>query len=335
MSTPMSAARIAPVAWRSTPAPERALRTASVVPLPALRRITVPGTGPEDVVVLDDGAAVTGLDDGRILRVEPDGGTRVVADTGGRPLGIERHGDDLLVCDARRGLLEVDPRTGAVGELVTEVDGARLAFCNNAAIGSDGSVWFTDSSRRFGIDHWRADIMEHSGTGRLLRRGPDGDVRVVLEGLQFANGVAIAPDASWVVVAQTGAYRLDRIWLTGDRIGQREDFVVDLPGFPDNIAIGSDGLVWVAMAAPRNRVLDRLAPYPRLRRAAWSLPERLQPQATPTTWVMAYDSDGRLAHDLQGSDERMHMVTGVREHAGIVWLGSLQGDCMAFFALHG
>ena len=331
----MNAPSVAPVAWRSTRAPARAKRTASDVPLPRLRRVTVPGTGPEDVVVLDDGAALTGLADGRILRVDAAGATSVVADTGGRPLGIERYGDDLLVCDARRGLLVVDPRTGSVGELVTEIEGARMVFCNNAAVGPDGSVWFTDSSRRFGIDAWRADIMEHSGTGRLVRRDPDGAVHVVLDGLQFANGVAIAPDASWIVVAQTGAYRLDRVWLTGDRAGQREDFVIDLPAFPDNVATGSDGLVWVAMASPRNRVLDRLAAHPRLRGVAWSLPERLQPRATPTTWVTAYDGDGRLVHDLQGRDERMHMVTGVREHNGVVWLGSLQGDCMASFALGG
>ncbi|MDP1876261.1 MAG: SMP-30/gluconolactonase/LRE family protein, partial [Actinomycetota bacterium] len=60
----MSAPSIAPVAWRSTPAPARAKRTASEVPLPPLRRVTVPGSGPEDVVVLDDGVALTGLDDG-------------------------------------------------------------------------------------------------------------------------------------------------------------------------------------------------------------------------------------------------------------------------------
>ena len=293
----------------------------------------MPGTGPEDVVVLDDGRALTGLNDGRLIRVTAEGVVTLVADTGGRPLGIERYGDDILVCDARRGLLLVDPRTGSVGELVTEIDGVPMMLCNNAAVAPDGGVWFTDSSRRFGVDHGRADIMEHSGTGRLLRRDPDGTVHVVLDGLQFANGVAIAPDASWVVVAQTGGYRLDRMWLTGERAGQREDFVVDLPGFPDNIATGSDGLVWVSLVSPRNKVLDVLAPYPRLRSLAWSLPERLQPQAAPTTWVMAYDASGGLVHDLQGHDDRMHMVTGVRELDGVVWLGSLQGNCVASFTL--
>ncbi len=329
----MAPPKLSPVAWKSRKAPPRAARATSERPLPGLVRFTVPGTGPEDVVVLDDGSVLTGVDDGRLLRLTADGTMSVFAETGGRPLGLERYGDDLLVCDARRGLLLVDPRTGAVGELATEVEGVPMLFCNNAAVGPDGTVWFTDSSRRFGIDHWRADIMEHSGTGRLLRRDPDGDVHVVLDGLQFANGVALAPDASWVVVAETGAYRLDRVWLTGERAGQREDFVGDLPAFPDNIATGTDGLVWVSMASPRNKVLDALAPHPRLRSAAWALPERLQPQPTMTTWVTAFDDQGHLVHDLQGNDDRMHMVTGVREHEGVVWVGSLQGDCIASFTL--
>jgi sugar lactone lactonase YvrE len=44
-------------------------------------------------------------------------------------------------------------------------------------------------------------------------------VDVLLDDLQFANGVLLVPDA--VVVAETGGYRLTRFWLTGARAGQR------------------------------------------------------------------------------------------------------------------
>ena len=56
----------------------------------------------------------------------------------------------------------------------------------------------------FDLEHYMADLIEHSGTGRLLRRDPDGSLDVVLGGLQIANGVALAPDGSYLVVAQTG-----------------------------------------------------------------------------------------------------------------------------------
>ena len=98
-----------PVVWQPPAAPTRAKARSGPLPLPPVRRLEVDGTGPEDVVVDEAGRVVTGVDDGRVLRVGPDGRVEVVADTGGRPLGIELLGDDrLLVCDARRGLLAVD-----------------------------------------------------------------------------------------------------------------------------------------------------------------------------------------------------------------------------------
>jgi hypothetical protein len=49
--------------------------------------------------------------------------------------------------------------------------------------------------------------------------------------------------------------------------------------------------------------------------------------------VMAFDDDGKLVHDRQLSPERFHMVTGVREHHGTVWLGSLAEPAVACFEL--
>ena len=40
-------------------------------------------------------------------------------------------------------------------------------------------------------------------------------------------------------------------------------------------------------------------------------------------WVQAYDSDGALVQDLQMTHPQFHMVTGVREFEGSLWLGSL------------
>lgn len=69
--------------------------------------LEVGGHGPEDVVLDGEGRIYTGVDDGRILRHTADGrGAETIADTGGRPLGLELYGDDeLLICDARAGLL--------------------------------------------------------------------------------------------------------------------------------------------------------------------------------------------------------------------------------------
>ncbi|MDQ4008576.1 MAG: SMP-30/gluconolactonase/LRE family protein [Actinomycetota bacterium] len=292
--------------------------------LPPMRVVDVPGYGTEDVLVDDRGRVLTGTEDGRILRLGDDG-VETVAMTGGRPLGLEHAPDgSLVVCDARRGLLRVDPGTETVEVLVDEVAGARMRFCNNAAVAADGTIYFTDSSRHFGIDDWKADLLEHGSTGRLLRRSPQGEIDVLLHGQAFANGVALAADESFVAIAETGAYALQRLWLTGARAGEHEPFVESLPGFPDNISTGSDGLIWVSLASPRDPVLDFLLPRPPLlRRIVWALPERLQPRPARTVRVQAYDATGTLVHDLNGEHDDFHMVTGVREHEGTVWVGSL------------
>jgi sugar lactone lactonase YvrE len=331
----MGRPKLNPVVWSPPAAPARVRTDTGTRPLPALRRIEVPGTGPEDVVVDADGQVFTGVADGRILRVSADGNRLdTVADTRGRPLGIELLPDgDLLVCDARRGLLRVTPADSGDGA-VEPLGGEPMTFCNNAAVAADGTIYVSDSSAHFGIDHWRAELIEHSGTGRLLRRDPSGAVETLVSGLEFANGVALAPDESYVVVAETGAYRLTRLWLTGPRAGTTDVFADNLPGFPDNISTGSDGLIWVTQASPRDAVLDRLLPRPPvLRKIAWAMPDRLQPQPKKTVWVLAYDADGTLVHDLQGPGTKYHMVTGVREHHGAVWLGSLVDTAIAVLNL--
>jgi hypothetical protein len=147
------------------------------------RVIPVLGAGAEDVVVAvsgpDEGAVFTGTADGAIQRISHDG-RRVerVAQTGGRPLGIEFLPDGrLLVCDARRGVLVVDPRNGSVEMLVADVEGRPMRFCNNAAVAADGTFYFSDSSAVHGIDEWKADVVELTRTGRLLRRSVDGKRR--------------------------------------------------------------------------------------------------------------------------------------------------------------
>jgi sugar lactone lactonase YvrE len=304
------------------------------------RVIPVPGHGAEDVVVAlsgpDEGAVFTGTEDGVIHRIRHDGrGVDPVASTGGRPLGIEVLPDGrLLVCDARRGVLTVDPSSGSVETLVGQVEGRPMRFCNNAAVASDGTVFFSDSSKIHPIDEWKAEMIEVTRTGRLLRRQPNGQITILLDGLAFANGVALAADESFVAVAETALRTVVRYWLTGPSQGSRDYLVKDLPGYPDNIARGSDGLIWVSIASPRDPLVERLQRGPGwLRRQVTRIPDRLQPAPARTVRVQAYDPEGRLVHDLPIDDTecrgRYHMVTGVREHDGRIWLGSLHEAAVA------
>jgi sugar lactone lactonase YvrE len=291
--------------------------------------IPVNGHAPEDVVVDGEGRVYTGVDDGRILRLSPDGRRiDVIADTGGRPLGLELYGEEeLLICDARAGLLVVPLAGGTPSVLATSALGLDFVFCNNAAVARDGTVYFTDSSRRFGIDHWRDDLIEQTAGGRLLRRSPDGTIDLLLDGLQFANGVALPPDESFVAVAETGACRVSRVWLDD---GRSDVFVDGLPGFPDNISTGSDGLIWITQASPRVPALDvvRRLPAP-LRAGIRKLPMSLQPNPGREVGVLGVAADGKVEHELRGEIPGFHMLVGVREWRGKLYFGSLEENAIA------
>ncbi|QGS24494.1 hypothetical protein FOB84_10290 [Gordonia bronchialis] len=221
---PLDPARRHVAAAPALPTPTRAFPEAHLIPLP--------GTDPEDVVVGTDGMLYCGLAGGAIVRVHPDTHrSAIVATTGGRPLGLEPHGDGLLVCDAHRGLLRVDPATGHVATLVAHVDGSPLRFCSNAAVAPDDSIWFTESSTRFGFAHFMGAFMEHRPSGRLLRRDADGTVAVVLENLDFPNGLTLTPAGDALILVETAGYRISRIDLAAP---QNPPHVLadNLPGFP-------------------------------------------------------------------------------------------------------
>jgi sugar lactone lactonase YvrE len=297
---------------------------------PELRRLSVGGQGPEDVAILHN-RLVTGVADGRLLSVAFDGtDIGVLADTGGRPLGIEVLPDGrLVVCDAERGLLRVDPATASVESLTTTIAGEPMKLCNNAAVAADGTIYFTDSSRRHRIDGYQADAIEHTVTGRLLRRAPSGEVEVLLEHLDFANGVALADDESFVAVAETGAARIQRLWLTGPRAGQCEPLVEKLPGLPDNLSNGADGRIWVAMPMPQLLLLRLARQAPRwARQRLGRLASTTNLQVPAPSRVLAVDQDGQTVARVE-LGRRYRMVTGVREHAGSLYFGSIVEHAIA------
>ncbi|MGE2726647.1 SMP-30/gluconolactonase/LRE family protein [Mycolicibacterium pulveris] len=322
---------IDPVRWQPPP----------VDPLPDLPSapltvVPVPGNAPEDVVADADGHIWTGLDDGRIVRITPSGAVTVVAETGGRPLGLEVGRDGrLLVCDSPRGLLAMDMRTGALETLVDEVDTRDLRFCSNAVELADGTIIFTESTSAFTYAHYLGAVLEARGRGSLYRRDPDGTVLTLLSGLYFANGVTPTADGSALVFSQTQGRSLSKLWLTGPSAGTVTPLAVHLPGMPDNLSTGADGRIWCAMVAPASPVADRLANgSPLLRKLIWRLPEALQPKAETTVWAVAFDPDsGDVVAGLRTEHPSFGMVTGVVEADDRLWMGCIGGRAVAWAEL--
>jgi len=282
--------------------------------------------GAEDMAFDPEGRAWSGLADGRIVRFDDSGPTTIV-NTGGRPLGLEfsEHDGNLYVCDADLGLLVVDPVKKTVTSLVNTAEGDAFRFTNNLEIDHKGRIYFTDSSSVWNKDQYTEDLLDQRPTGRVLRYDTDtGTTTVLVRELSFANGLALMPDERSLIIAETGRYRLWRLWLEGEQRNIKEPFIENLPGFPDNLSVSPRGTIWVAMASTRKRLLDAIHPSPFLKDAVATLPPLLRPKPVRWGFVLEVDGDGRPMRSLQDpSGDVVPGATAVHERDGMLWLGSL------------
>lgn len=122
-----------------------------------------------------------------------------------------------------------DVATGALGDIVGDAQG-------NLYVDDLGPAADPDGPPR---------------SGRILRVGADGQIRVVAEGLEFPNGMAIIHGGSVLVVAETLAQRLtafdigDDGQLSGRRTYADIAALVGPAARPDGLWPEGDG-IWVA-----------------------------------------------------------------------------------------
>lgn len=289
--------------------------------------------GPEDATIGRDGNLYATTSSGHVIQIR---NQRVVefSNPGGRPLGIEALRDgSLVVANAYTGLQHIDSN-GVVRTLLSEVDGQPLVYANNLAVAPDGTIYFTESSSKFGAasssgtyEASLLDIIEHGGHGRVLAFDPASqNVEVVMDKLNFANGIAVSDDGRFLLVSETGHYRILKHWLSGDQQGQTEVLLHNLPGFPDNLKSGLQGRFWLGLAAPRNEFLDQFSNRPFVRKIVQRLPRVLRPKAVPSSHVIAFNEDGEVLMNMHDPRARFPTLTGVVETRRSLFLTTLYGN---------
>lgn len=322
-----------PVAWQAPIAPDYAGPFARNDRLKSLEMLPIGDNhGPETIALDAEGRIYVATYQGRIVRLRADGtNPENWVTTEGRPLGIRFDSTgNLFVADAFRGLLRITP-DGTTTVLATEADGTPILYANSVDVAADGKVYFTDSSTKFGARRWGGtypasllDILEHGGHGRLLVYDPETKMATSLVGgLNFANGVAVAHDQTFVLVNETGTYRVLRHWIAGSRRGRTEPLIENLPGFPDNLSAGPEGRFWLALISPRNKLLDRLSGSPFSRTMIQRLPAFVRPKAVAYGHVVAIDGAGRVLASLQDPDGAYRLTTGATESRDYIYVGSL------------
>lgn len=293
----------------------------------------VDGEGPEDIAVDRYGRIYGGLHDGRILRYSFDGAVQETFATieGGRPLGL--HFDaagNLIVADAWKGLLSID-ENGSITTLTTGHGGRPFAFADDLDIASDGKIYFSDASDTYNQPDYLLDLVEARPHGRLLVFDPvTGETDMLLDNLYFANGIALSQNEDFVLVNETGRYRITRYWLTGEKADTSDIFIDNLPGFPDGVSANRNGTFWLALPSPRNPKMDDMHPSIFTKKLVTKLPAWMQPGAIRRGAVVALNEAGEVVasyHDPRG--EHVYMITSVEEVGDYLYLGSLEAPFAA------
>ena len=300
-----------------------------------IKTIEMKGThGPEGLALLD-GEVYASTREGWIIRHNPiNGAVKNWVHTQGSPLGLTFDQDNnLLVADAYLGLLKI-AANGNITTLTNQVDGTPIAYADDVDIADDGKIYFSDASTKFGAkanggtySASLLDIMEHGGHGRLLVYNPeDQTTKILMQGLNFANGVAVAEDSSFVLINETGSYRVHKYWLQGDKAGQSEVIIDNLPGFPDNIVRGKNGRFWIGLVTPRNAMLDGVSNSAFTRKIIQRLPAYIRPEAEHHSHVFAMDKQGKVLLSLQDAKGVYHTNTGALETDKWLYISSLHAE---------
>ena len=138
------------------------------------------------------------------------------------------------------------------GSLVTHADLGEIARgCNEIVVDGRGNAYVNGSD--FDPTNPQAAV-----PGKIALVTADGAAREVADGFAFPNGMAVTPDNSTLIVAESHAQRLTAFEIEADgSLSNRRVWASLGEGVPDGICIDAEGAVWYADVPNRRCVRVR------------------------------------------------------------------------------
>lgn len=154
-------------------------------------------------------------------------------------------------------------RSGGFEVLTDEFEGKKFNSPNDAAVKSDGTIWFTDPT--YGTPKGETKELD----GRFVFRLDPNSKKVVkvADGFDMPNGICFSPDEKRLYVADSGKPRHIRAFDVKDdgTLSGGEVFCVIDKGGPDGIRCDEKGNIWssagdgVQIFSPEGKLIGRIA----------------------------------------------------------------------------
>lgn len=174
-----------------------------------------------------------------VVAVDLEGRRETIVEVPNQPSGLGWLPDGrlLVVSMTDRKLLRLDP-----GGLAVHADLSDLApfHCNDMVVDAQGRAYVGN----FGFNTFAG---EEPRATCLIMVSPDGEARVVADGLLFPNGTVITPDGGTLIVAESRGRRLTAFAVSPDGLLSNPRVWAQLDVPPDGICLDAEGCIWVAV----------------------------------------------------------------------------------------
>ena len=174
---------------------------------------------------------------GEVVALDTDGAHEVMAKVDAFPFSIDWLPDGPLLITAGPKLLRMEPD----GSLVTHADlGDLNDGWNEIVVDGRGNTYVNGAG---------FDLMGGGefAPGLIAVLADDGSAREAANGIAFPNGMAITPDGSTLIVADSYGKELTAFNVAADgSLSGRRTWADLEDGVPDGICIDAEGAVWYA-----------------------------------------------------------------------------------------
>ncbi len=149
----------------------------------------------------------------------------------------------LLACEHGNRRVSLTGADGQVRPLCDSYLGKKLNSPNDAVVGPDSSVWFTDPP--YGLE---GKPQEQAGNYVFRLKPGQSEPQVMVDSFDMPNGIVFSPDRKTLYIADSGQpHNIRSFSLEGDSLRENSSvFALVSPGAPDGMCVDREGRVYAA-----------------------------------------------------------------------------------------